>query len=487
VSEPRTELVRCLLWTLVAATTADNALHVVCKYTCRWPIEAVKYVLKSSSRAEDFWLETWDALENAGVTTQFSRMIVLVYIRKCMTMWRWAVVVMLLAASSVSGVMFWRGRPERHLARAERAVRDGDPFEALSWLTVPESSPGTRERALLLRARIAVERGELAESVRALDQVDPAGPNAFDYAFWRGRTLYAAKQPLLAITWLVAARNCRPGHADSHRWLAAAAYDQGNRATAVSAIEAVTRLEPDDGRAWRTLGMMFKEDVQYEQARAAFERSLAIDGSQAAIRLELGEVLVKLGDVAGAERELSACRGRVPEARHAELMADCARTRGDLAGFRAAVESGLAAAPDHPGLLLQRAQIDVELGHPVDALVHLDRAASADPYRPETIYQRGRLLHQLGRTEEARRQLARADELTKGLAEMSDLNRQAERAPHDAEVRYRLGRLCVELGKPELGASWYRAALACDPGHNDARLGLRALGPTVRASGPPRS
>jgi tetratricopeptide (TPR) repeat protein len=402
-------------------------------------------------------------------------------------MWKWVLAAGLLGASLGGAVIYGRGRPERHLARAYEAARDGDPFEALNWLSVPESSPGTRERALLLRARIAVERGELAESVRALDQVDPAGPNAFDYAFWRGRTLYAAKQPLLAITWLVAARDRRPDHADSHRWLAAAAYDQGNRATAVSAIEAVTRLEPHDGRAWRTLGMMFKEDLQYEQARAAFQRSLGIDGSQPAIRLELGEVLVKLGDVAAAERELAACRGQVPAARHAEMMADCARTRGDFAGFRAAVESGLAAAPDHPGLLLQRAQIDVELGHPLDALEHLDRAASADPYRPETIYQRGRLLHQLARTEEARRELARADELNKGLAEMSDLNRQAERAPHDAEIRYRLGRLCVELGKPELGASWYRAALACDPGHTNARIGLRALRPTVRASGPPPS
>src|SRR4029077_12186597 len=182
---------------------------------------------------------------------------------------------------------------------AHQAARDGAAYDALSWLSVPESSPGTRERALLLRARIAVEQGELAESVRALDQVDPDGPNAFDYAFWRGRTLYAAKQPLLAIPWLVAAINRRPGDADSHRWLAAAAYDQGNRATAVSAIEAVTRLEPHDGRAWRTLGMMFKEDVQYEQARTAFEKSLAIDGAQPLIRLELGEVLVKLGDVAG--------------------------------------------------------------------------------------------------------------------------------------------------------------------------------------------
>jgi Flp pilus assembly protein TadD len=202
------------------------------------------------------------------------------------------------------------------------------------------------------------------------------------------------------------------------------------------------------------------------------------------VRLELAEVLLKLGDVAGVERELAACQGRVPQARHAELLAACAQIRGDLAGFRAAVMSGLATTPGHPGLLLMRARIDLADGYPGEALEHLDRALAADPYQPETIYQRGVVLHQLGRTEEAWRHLARADELHKGLAEMSDLNRQAERAPHDADVRYRLGRLCVDLGKPQLAASWYRAALACDPRHAAARLGLKALRPTGRVSGP---
>ena len=409
------------------------------------------------------------------------------FARKCMTKWKWMVAAVSLAASLGAGVMFWRGRAERHLARAYRSGA---------------------QRRRLRRLELVERAGELAGHARAgtvapsanrgrTGGVGGIGPRAgsgrpgraerIRLRLLEGADALCGEATLLAITWLVAAINRRPDDADSHRWLAAAAYDQGNRATAVSAIEAVTRLEPDDARAWRTLGMMFKEDVEYEQARTAFEKSLAIDGSQPAIRLELGEVLVKLGDVAGAERELAACQGRVPEARHAELLAACARSRGDLAGFRAAVESGLATAPDHPGLLLHRAQIDVDLGHPLDALEHLDRAASADPYRPETFYQRGRLLQQLGRTEEARRQLARADELNKGLAEMSDLNRQAERAPHDADVRYRLGRLCVELGKPELAASWYRAALACDPGHRDARLGLKALGLTVRASGRPQS
>jgi hypothetical protein len=60
-----TEPVRWLLWTLEPAATAAEALEVVRKYTCRWPIEEVHLTLKSGCRVEDLQLETWDGLEKA--------------------------------------------------------------------------------------------------------------------------------------------------------------------------------------------------------------------------------------------------------------------------------------------------------------------------------------------------------------------------------------------------------------------------------------
>src|SRR5271157_1734723 len=60
-----TESVHWLLWTLEPAATAAEALEVVRKYTCRWPIEEVHLVLKSGCRTEDLRLETWEGLEKA--------------------------------------------------------------------------------------------------------------------------------------------------------------------------------------------------------------------------------------------------------------------------------------------------------------------------------------------------------------------------------------------------------------------------------------
>jgi hypothetical protein len=63
-----TKPVHWLLWTLEPAATADEALEVVRKYTCRWPIEEVHLVLKSGCHVEALRLETWDGLEKAVTT-----------------------------------------------------------------------------------------------------------------------------------------------------------------------------------------------------------------------------------------------------------------------------------------------------------------------------------------------------------------------------------------------------------------------------------
>jgi tetratricopeptide (TPR) repeat protein len=384
------------------------------------------------------------------------------------------------AALATGAGLWWRGRPERHLAEAARLVAAGDPA-AVSWLDVPEASRPTRDRALLLRAQDAVQRGRPRQAVAPLERVDPAGPCAADAAFWKGRTLYAAGQTLKAIGWFRRSLALRPDDATTLRWLAAAAYDQGDSPAAVDALARVTRLNPSDARAWRALAVLHKEDLEYERAGPAYAEALRLDPGQPAVRLELAEVLMAQGRFADAERELAACRGGVPEGDRLDLLARCLRVRLDRDQLGAMLDAALAADPGHPGLLAQRALVDQSEGRPAEAVARLDRALTADPYNAQWTYQRGRALHRLGRAKEAARDLARAAELNGHLAEMSDLNGRAARDPADPDVRQRIGDLCLRLGKSEMAASWYYAALACDPRHPGARAGLAALGPSRTA------
>jgi len=345
----------------------------------------------------------------------------------------------------------------------------------LAWLDLPEANAFTRARALILRARIGIERRDLAMAIKALDGVDHEGALSGEFAYWKGRTLYEARQPLLALGWFRTARKLKPDDADAARWLAAAAYDLGDRSTVVEALEGVARLDPKDPRVWRTLGAIFLENVKYEQARTAFERSLALDRSQQEVRLQLAETLLKLGEAEAAKRELDRCEGMVSREKHAELLSESFRIKGDIEGLRKVVAVGLAEAPENPALLTQQATIDLADGQEDLALIKLDRAAKADPYRSQTFYQRGLVLRRLGREADAALDNERAASLAKSLVEMSTLNDQAAQNPQDPEVRYQLGLVCIKLGKPELAASWLRAALACDPKHESARKQLSAL------------
>ena len=136
------------------------------------------------------------------------------FIRTWMRRSRWAIVAMLLGASLISGVTWWRGRPERYLARAE-AVREAIPTRHSRGWPCPRSSRRLASGRCCSGRGSLWSRGGYRTAVRALDQVDPDGPSAADYAFWKGRMLYAAGQPIPAITWLVAALKRRPDDADS--------------------------------------------------------------------------------------------------------------------------------------------------------------------------------------------------------------------------------------------------------------------------------
>lgn len=375
---------------------------------------------------------------------------------------------------------WWRGRPERWLAEAERMLGEDRPEAASEWLGLPEATARTRDRALVLRARVALARGRPAEAVGPLNRVDPAGPSAADAAFWKGRTLYAVRQTVQAIAWFREAAARRPDDPEVHRWLAAAAYDLGAREHAMRELETVVRLSPADANAWRTLGVIHKEEGRDEEARGAYVESLRLEPNRPQVRFELAEILVDLSLLDEAEAQLAACRGRVPAADWAGARARCLRLRGDHEGCREALAEALAKAPDHPGLLSQQALLDLAEGRVEEAVARLDRAVAVDPHDSQLYYQRGHALRRLGRGAEADADLARSAELGEAVAELSRLNDEASRRPSDPDVRHRIGRLWDRLGKPELAAMWYLAALACDPSHAGARRDLAAISPSAR-------
>jgi tetratricopeptide (TPR) repeat protein len=157
------------------------------------------------------------------------------------------------------------------------------------------------------------------------------------------------------------------------------------------------------------------------------------------------------------------------------LLAQVLKVRGDIPRLRETLEVGVTRFPNHAGLLSLRGSLDLEEGRFQESFAWFDSAVRADPNNSQWLYQRGRSLHAIGRVEEARRDVARADELKADTAEMSNLCLRATKDTNDTSVRCRLAGVCLRLGKPELAAYWYRAALACDPTNVEAGRGLNSL------------
>ena len=381
---------------------------------------------------------------------------------------------------------WWRGRPERHLDEAERLLEAGLPNAARPWLELPASAPRTRPRALLLRARSAVDRGHPEQAVEALEGIDPDGPMAAEAAFWKGRVLYDVGQLVRALAWFQEALRRRPEDVEALRWLAADAYDLGDRRTAIGALKSLVRLVPDDDRAWRTLAVVYKEKLeQYDEARLAYEQAIRHGNGSAAVRLELAEVLVAMDLHDDAEAILVALHANVDPAERDALLAECLIEQGRLDEAQSVLDEALGRVPDHPKLLAEAAELDHRLGRFEQALSRLDHALAADPARVETLaaesvrvewlHRRGLVLARLGRLDESREAMAAADRLRSDLDELAVLDDQAASHPRDPRVRVRLASVCRRLGMTAMAASWYRAALACDPTIDQARTGLAEL------------
>lgn len=369
--------------------------------------------------------------------------------------------------------IWWRGRPERHLGWAERLV-ERDPSAALAWLDLPEATEATRDRARVVRARVALARGRPGDAVGPLDAVDDEGPQAGEAAYWKGRTLYAVRQYLQALQWFQRAAALRPEDPDIHRWIAAAAYDLGARDLAFDALRTACRLEPDHAPTWRTLALMSKEQIEWEQARDAYQTTLELDANQPEVRLEFAAVLKELGSYEEAEAQLDACKRRVPEAERLGLLAECLYLRGDRDRLPSLLEEALASHPQHAGLLALRGMLLLAEGHPEAALANLDPALAAEPTETSWQYQRGLALQRLGRSDEARLAMEQVEERKRDLARLADLESVAARDLDDAGVRVRIAELCTRLGRIEMAESWYRSALACDPENPEARAATGA-------------
>jgi len=400
--------------------------------------------------------------------------------------------------------------------RAEAMARWNTPSAPWSVLR----PTGQRRSELQERVRAA-----FAQAVNELNLVVSEGPLRNEAAFLRGDCFFRLGELRRAAAMLRYVLDQNPDHLEAHRLLASLYYDTGVMSRAIFHLEEVARLDPEDGRPHRMLGSIHKDFRNNTRAiasyRAALERRLA-PAARAEVIRELAEVLVT---ELGQHREALAVLDQMPPEFADEpdvlvLRAECLwQLEADKTKAKELTELALRKDPELVPALTMRGKILLHEERPHESLLVLEQGRRFDPFDHRCRNQLVAAYAALAR--EAEDEVVQAlalEALSQGfnpvggssglvgsvpvaaaaarhryylfmredhmkasqiivdaLLKLSELSAKAEAEPWNAQVRFTIGSIWIQLRRPGMARMWLVAALACDPEHAGAREALVRL------------
>jgi tetratricopeptide (TPR) repeat protein len=141
----------------------------------------------------------------------------------------------------------------------------------------------------------------------------------------------------------------------------------------------------------------------------------------------------------------------------------------------------LGPAPDRPvdasQWWLYRGRLEETAGLGERSIASFERATGLNPENREAHFRLGRALERLGRAEEARRHLERANRIDESLKAVHREHQQVRRGGLSSDPRLfeRLGRLCADAGLVAESRAWFEQSLKLDPSNGEVQSRLAQL------------
>jgi tetratricopeptide (TPR) repeat protein len=248
---------------------------------------------------------------------------------------------------------------------------------------------------------------------------------------------------------------------DAHRWMAAIYFDIGAMDHALSQLNIILQLVPEDPRALRLAGTIYYDFENWDYAAEHFEKAYQFANTpsdkQDAGR-ELARTLVKMNEFSRAR---AICEQIASAPDIACVLAECLWV---LEGSSPALEclgSVLERAPEFRTARLLEARILLEDGNPETTIERVSGLAENNPYDFDAQFILTTALRQAGRNMDADIQFRRQEKARLAREQMAELNQQAIQQPLNAQVRNEIAELCRTMGQLELAKIWERAAQGC--------------------------
>jgi len=178
---------------------------------------------------------------------------------------------------------------------------------------------------------------------------------------------------------------------------------QGRYPEALTAIDAVLELAPDDAVMLAERGYVLWKLGRLPEALADFDRALALDDQIAPAWLNRGNVLLDLDRREEAERSFARSVDVDPKyAKGWDHLGVARQDRGDRPAAIAAFNQAVACDPKDAEAVYNRGRLHAEMGRATTAIADFAATLRIDPTLRNAYYNRAVLLIRAGRTSEAR-------------------------------------------------------------------------------------
>ena len=387
---------------------------------------------------------------------------------------RWLVVALLLTMVTTAYLQYLYD-PWRQFQLGLKALEKNDLATVQTVARSLERDPACLSHCLYLSAALAMREGDINT---ALERAEAAKENPdllIEANVLAGEAAYKMGAAGNAKLYWEEALRADPECITAHRWLGVLYYDVGAMDRAILHFKVVSRLAPTDPRPDRLMGLMNRDYERPETAIPHYKESLRRSPKQRDaddVRLEMAECQIKLREFAEALKTLENC---VESSRKKVLSARCLLNLGSLDEARLVANKMLTGDNSRVEVLQINAEIALADGNMKVAAELLQRATEVDPYNHGIRTQYAQVLGRLGQTDNAKQQTERAEQLQGLWQRFSDLQIDAINHATDAPLRFEIGALARQLGKPELAISWFKAALAIDPSLRSAADALTEM------------
>ena len=365
--------------------------------------------------------------------------------------------------------------PQLHFEQGMAAAKRGDADSVFHEARFLLNAPGFQDHAHMLRGTLFLEKQEYVAATAEFQMAADNSKTRIEALTRSGEAFYRMHRFLDAEQVLLQAWEEDETNSDARRWLASTYYDLGSMALALEHLKIIGEENPEDGRPFRLIGRI-ERDYQHhgeaiEDYREALRRNL-LESEREAVIEELAECLVHQLNYSEALETLQ-------DAKHSAtvfaLQAACYAASGDSEKSIAKANDALALNPDLVSAVLTRASIEMEVGKAENVIDLLEKAAATHPGNFEILFQLVKALRLAGRVADADAKSGRLAELERLVDEFAKLNATALSDVGDADLRFQLGELALQIDRPDLARTWLEAALAIDPDYVDASNLLKEL------------